>query len=315
METKYSVGVVNYRTYADLERCLASLAEQSLQPTSIVVVDASEDPVRLDDVRARHPKVIWEPRPNQGFAAGANWALNRTCGVAPESEFVLILNPDVELHPDYAANLLREMRSYPEAGLGSGKLMRPGSRLIDSAGIRLPRHRRPRDRGSEKPDRGQYDRTEFVFGVSGAAVMLRCLALEDLAIEGEVFDEDFFLYHEDTDVSWRANLLGWRVLYVPAAVAIHARRWRRDRRFDMDARVRRHSFKNHYLQMIKNERLGDFLINLPMIAFWEVARLGFALTRDRAVLGGYRQAWQLGGRAWHKRRVLQSRARARNEGV
>lgn len=313
VEPKYSIGVVNYRTYSDLERCLESLANQDLKPLSIVVVDASPDPMRLEDMRERYPHVVWEPRPNRGFAAGANSVLERVRGVAPESEFVLILNPDVQLQPDYASNLLSEMRCYPEACLGSGKLLRPDTSLIDSAGIRLPRHRRPRDRGSEEPDRGQYDRTEFVFGVSGAALMLRCSALPDLEIEGEIFDEDFFLYHEDTDVSWRANLLGWRVLYVPTARAMHARRWRRDRRFHMDAPIRRHSFKNHYLQMIKNERVGDFLINLPMIAFWELGRFGFAVLRDREVLSGYRDAWQLGSNAWRKRRVLQRRARARSE--
>jgi GT2 family glycosyltransferase len=312
---RYSVGVVNYRTYADLERCLQSLSKQRLAPLSIVVVDASEDPARFEDMRERHPDVIWEGRPNRGFAAGANSVLERIDGAAPESEYVLILNPDVELEPDYVANLLAEMRCYPEVGLASGKLVRPDTAYIDSAGIRLPRHRRPRDRGSEEPDRGQYDRTEFVFGVSGAAVMLRRAALPDLAIDGEVFDEDFFLYHEDTDVSWRANLLGWRVLYVPSARATHARRWRRSGRFQMAEPVRRHSFKNHYLQMIKNERVGDFLINLPAIAFWEVGRLGFAVLRDRAMLSGYREAWQLGARAWQKRRILQHRARARGKAV
>jgi GT2 family glycosyltransferase len=312
-ELTYSVGVVNYRTYADLERCLESLARQDLAPRAIVVVDASEDPERLESMRERHQGVIWEGRPNRGFAAGANSVLERIDGAAPESEFVLILNPDVELEPDYVSNLLSEMRCYPEVALASGKLVRPDTNLIDSAGIRLPRHRRPRDRGSEEPDRGQYDRTEFVFGVSGAAVMMRRSALSDLAIEGEVFDEDFFLYHEDTDVSWRANLLGWRVLYVPTARAKHARRWRRSGRFLMDEPVRRHSFKNHYLQMIKNERVGDFLINLPAIAFWEIGRLGFAVLRDRAMLSGYREAWQLGPRAWHKRRLLQHRARARSK--
>lgn len=311
MDTKYSVGIVNYRSYADLDRCLASLSQQRFMPSAVVVVDASEEPERLESARERHPEVCWEARPNRGFAAGANAVLDRIADVSPESEFVLVLNPDVVLEPDYVANLLGEMCCYPEVGLASGKLLRPDTRHIDSAGIRLPRHRRPRDRGSEEPDRGQYDKVEFVFGVSGAAVMFRRSALPDLAIEGEVFDEDFFLYHEDTDVSWRANLLGWRVLYVPTARAQHARRWRRDRRFLMDPPIRRHSFKNHYLQMLKNERVGDFLINLPAIAVWEVARLGFAVLRDRAVLAGYREAWQLGSRAWHKRRVLQRRARER----
>jgi hypothetical protein len=61
--------------------------------------------------------------------------------------------------------------------------------------------------------------------------------------------------------------------------------------------------------MIKNERAGDFLLNLPAIALWEVLRLGFALLQDRSLLTGYREAWKLSGRAWRKRAILHERVR------
>ena len=142
-------------------------------------------------------------------------------------------------------------------------------------------------------------------------MMMRRAALRQLAIQGEIFDEDFFLYHEDTDLCWRARLLGWQVLYVPKARALHDRAWRRERRFEIEPDVRRHSFKNHYLQLIKNERPREFWLNLPWIGTWEVLRLGFALLRDRELLAGYRAAWSLAGRAWYKRRLLH--AAVRNE--
>ena len=144
-------------------------------------------------------------------------------------------------------------------------------------------------------------------------LLARCL---ELAIEGEVFDEDFFLYHEDTDLSWRANLLGWGVLYVGRALAFHGRRWRRERRFQIPPHVRRHSFKNHYLQMIKNEDPLRFLRHLPVVAVWELSRLGYAILRDREVLPAYLEAARLAPEAWRKRRILRSRLRdrARTEG-
>lgn len=73
--------------------------------------------------------------------------------------------------------------------------------------------------------------------------------------------------------------------------------------------VRRHSFKNHYLQLIKNEPLRDFLLDLPILAGWEVLRLGYAVLRDPAVLPGYLDAWRLSGRAWDKRRLLRAAMR------
>jgi len=306
----YSLGIINHRTYEDLERCLISVKAQTVAPRAIVVVDADPDPALHRAAAERHPEVYWTPAPNRGFGAGANSVLRHPVVQQSGAEFVLILNPDVELRPGFAEHLLREMERHPSAALASGKLLRLDGRTLDSTGIVLPRHRRPQDRGSQEPDRGQYDRTELLFGVSGAALMIRSAALADLEILGEVFDEDFFLYHEDSDLSWRANLLGWDVLYVPAAQALHGRRWQRQRRFSISPSVRRHSFKNHYLSMLKNERGRDLPVNLPILLAWEVARFGYALLFDRPILGGYRMAWQLRRRIWEKRRVIQGKAAA-----
>lgn len=301
----YAAGVINYRSYDDVARCLAGLAGQTLAPAAIVVVDV--DPPTDRDGRPEAAFVRWEEMPNRGFAGGANRALTVLCAET-SVDFVLLLNPDVRLEADFAERIVLAMSARERVALASGKLLRPDG-SIDSAGISLPRNRRPRDRGSEEIDRGQYDRTEMVFGASGAAMMVRTAALPELAIEGEVFDEDFFLYHEDTDLCWRAHVLGWQVLYVPEARAQHERSWRRDRRFDIDPSVRRHSFKNHYLQIIKNEQPRDFLRNLPVLATWEVLRLGFAIARDREVLNGYGDALRLAGRAWRKRKLVQSATR------
>ena len=145
--------------------------------------------------------------------------------------------------------------------------------------------------------------------MSGAAVMLRRAALRDLEIDGEIFDEDFFAYHEDTDLAWRAALLGWHSLYVPRAVAVHRRRWRPETWRGIEPDLRRHAFKNHYLEMIKNERPGKFLRDLPVILAWEGVRLGYALLRDRSRLPAYASAARLARRAWHKRRHIQARVR------
>jgi len=249
---------------------------------------------------------------NRGYSAAANaladWAASR------DAAFLLLLNADVELAPDFAAELLRETRERPGVALAGGRLLRGDGRHLDSAGIVLPRNRRPRDRGSEEPDRGQHVRRECVFAASGAALWIRLEAAADLRLEGELFDEDFFMYHEDTDLAWRAARLGWSVLYVPGARAVHARGWQRAGRFEVPAAIRRHSFKNHYLQMIKNERGTEWLRDLPWILGWEVLRLGFALLRDRAVLSAYLEAARLAPAAWRKRRMLVRRLAARPPG-
>jgi len=307
----YAVAIVHYQGYDDLERCLASVAWQTLAARVVTVLDADPDPIRLARARESHPDVSWQPVANLGYAGGANRLLATIAAAHPDVDFVLLLNPDVILEPEFTQNLLRVMSADGRVAIATGKLLRPGGRVIDSAGIVLPRHRRPRDRGSEQIDRGQFDVTEPIFGASGAAMLLRRSALEDIAIEGEVFDESFFLYHEDTDLCWRANLLGWRVIYEPTARATHARGWQRERRFGVPVTVRRHSFKNHYLQLVKNESARGLLVNLPVLATWELLRLGFALLRDRAILPAYGDALRLLPGALRKRRILQRRVRER----
>ena len=303
----YGVGIVHYHAYADLAACLASVRAQGVAPEAVWVIDADGDPARRTDLEADHPEVLFEATANLGYAAAANRILARAAREQPAMAFCLLMNPDVVLDKAFGERLMDALIAHPAAALGTGKLLRPDGATLDSAGIRLPHHRRPRDRGSEERDRGQYERGEYVFGASGAEMMLRTEALPDLAIEGEIFDEDFFLYHEDTDLCWRSHLLGWRVYYEPRARAVHARGWQREGRFLVPAHVRRHSFKNHYLQIIKNESLAGFLLRLPLLLAWEALRLGHALLRDRAILGGYADAARLAGRALHKRRLLQAR--------
>lgn len=304
-------GIVHYRAYDDLDRCAASAEEQTHAPLARVVIDHDADFGALRRFSRAHPGTHALARPNRGFAGGANAVLQWVERQCPAAQFVLLLNPDVVLEPGYAERLLVALRNRPRVALASGKLVRPDGRTLDSAGIRMPRHRRPRDRGADEPDRRQYDRIERVFGVSGAAMMLRREALPDLAVDGEVFDEDFFAYHEDTDLAWRARLLGWEALYVPDARAVHRRRWRTDARSRIEPEVRRHSFKNHYLEMLKNERPAQFARDLPAIAAWELLRLGYTFLRDPVLLRGYADAARLAPRAWAKRRVIQRRAAAR----
>jgi GT2 family glycosyltransferase len=308
LDSSYEAGIINYHSYADLLRCIECLEAQSTPPTRIRVLDHDPNPDALLAARTKYPSVLWEAGPNRGYAGGANRLVALAAETANPSGFLLVLNPDVWLDPDFAKNLLAEMSQYPDAALGSGKLLRTGRARIDSAGIVMGRSRRLRDRGSGELDHGQYDRTERLFGVSGAAIMLRRSAIPALEIDGELFDEDFFVYHEETDLAWRAHLLGWSALYVPDATAVHDRSWVANGWSRMAPSVRRHSFANRYLEMIKNERASEFFRDIPAIAAWDALRIGHALLRDRRRLPSYRSMLRLAGRAWRKRQIIQRRA-------
>ena len=93
----------------------------------------------------------------------------------------------------------------------------PRRDVINSAGVILLDDGHGADRGYLEVDRGQYDKTEEVFAWSGAAVLLDARYLDDVGL----FDERFFLYYEDFDLSWRGRLAGWRYVYAPGSVARH----------------------------------------------------------------------------------------------
>lgn len=306
----YAAGVVHYGSDPSLADCLAALRAQTRPPAHVVVVDHDPpdrpDP-RRESLQRAHPDVEWIHAANGGYAAGANRVVDVALARVPDAFAVLVLNPDVTLEPGFADSLLIAMDAAPDVALASGKLLRPGGERIDSAGIVRSRSRRFRDRGSEEPDDGRYGEVESVFAVSGAALCVRRTAIPSLRLEGELFDEDFFTYHEDTDLAWRARQLGWRCLYVPEARATHVRGWRRDGRARVPARIRQHSFKNRYLELIKNESLPAFLLDLPFILPFEVARFGLACTTDRALLPAYREAFGLARRALRKRAILRHR--------
>jgi GT2 family glycosyltransferase len=89
--------------------------------------------------------------------------------------------------------------------------------VLNNAGSMVFRDGYGADRAYQELDRGQYERPEEVFAFCGGSVCFRAEALR----QAGVFDDDFFLYYEDTDLSWRLRALGWRIRYQPAAVARH----------------------------------------------------------------------------------------------
>jgi len=307
-----SVTLVTFDSADFLVRCLDSLATQTAPPLEVVVVDNASRDASVAIAR-RHPAVtrVIENAHNVGFAAGQNQAIAASSGA-----WVLTLNPDVVLDATFLATLAARAVQPRPLGTLCGKLLRLGAdgapvvpARIDSTGIEFTRAFRHFDRGSEEPDDGRWAAEELVFGASAAAALYRREMIEDVAIEGEFFDETFFAYREDADVAWRAQLLGWDCLYVPSALGYHVRRVLPSRRGRLPAMLNRHSVKNRFLMRIKNADL----------AVWQRCALA-GITRDALVVGGclarewsslpaFWQVATLWPRARRQRAIIQARRR------
>ncbi len=132
--------------------------------------------------------------------------------------------------PTFISELLSASELALDIGSVCGKLLSCSPEfelasppLLDSTGIYFTPNLRHLDRGSRTPDQAQFEVPQFVFGGTGAACLYRQDMIRDISISGEFFDSDFFAYREDADVAWRAQLLGWKCLYTPAALAYHVR--------------------------------------------------------------------------------------------
>jgi GT2 family glycosyltransferase len=228
---------------------------------------------------------------------------------APE---VLLLNADCFLAPDFLERA-RPRLAQERVGSVAPKLLRalgPGRPLaeIDAAGMLVDRRRKNNLVGHGEPAE-RYGVAGDCFGADGAAALFRREALEDCAVDGRPLDEAFEKYASDVDLAWRAQLLGWRCAYEPSARAWHVRSYGPSTRHAVPAADRRAQFRNRYLMIVKNDRPGAIARDLPGLLAYELLALGFALLRERELLGGYREAARRLPAARRQRRAIQARRR------
>ena len=282
--------VVNHNGARFIKGCLGALSTQVLRGGfEIVLVDNASTDGSVASVRSAFPavRVISSPR-NLGFAAGNNLGFRSARG-----EFLVLLNNDARPRPGWLEALVAAADADPGLGAVTSKLVfagRPG--VIQNAGLVLRSDGGGGDRGSGEVDAGQYDAAEEVFGFCGAAALLRRSALDDV---GE-FDGRFFMYYEDTDLSWRMRLRGWRILYQPAAVVEHehagsSREWSPFFVFHVD--------RNRLLMLVKCARPGLVLRSVQAV-------MRSVSSASRPAGGGMVAPPARGSRPTAHRRVLRS---------
>lgn len=279
VSSRVAVNIVTFNSASDIGACLTSIRAQTFQDFRIHIHDNASSDATLKIVEPFEIDYLWRSPVNVGFCKAHNELAARFA-----ADYVLVLNPDTVLRPTFIEELVRALDACPEAASASGKLLRMDGRTLDSTGIVMYREQRHLDRGADVLDSGQYETPKEIFGPSGAAAMYRRRALDDVAVAGQYFDEDFFAYREDADLAWRCRLLGWISIFVPAAVALHGRRVTPERRSKLPKLINYHSVKNRFLL-----RINNMTANLYRRDFWPILRrdlqvVGYVFLREWASL-------------------------------
>ena len=263
-----SAVVVSFNSEKFLKQNFDSLFSQTLAFKKVIVVDNASSDGSLD-VMDMFPMLEKIKLPvNVGYAAAANLGI-REAG----SDLVLVANSDIFLDSDFNRRVLDFFASHPQTGLLSPLILRFDSQTIDSAGQTYSPALYPREIGFNQKLAKTLLSEKEVFSVCGAATVFSRKALEKLKIGSEYYDEDFFMFWEDFDIGWRANLFGLKTFFVPQAVAYHFRSatlkktWlsRFSLALSRPAHLRYHLLKNRYLTLIKNFRFAQFWWTLPFI--------------------------------------------------
>jgi GT2 family glycosyltransferase len=312
-EKLVTVAIPTLAADSKLAECVRSLAGQTRQDFEIVVIDNSGARLARKTLGAGENLRFIENDSNVGFGA----AINQACS-SSQSSFLATLNDDTVATPRWLEELLATMESRPDAGMCASQVRLMGREQLDSAGMLICGDGSSKQRGHlASPD--EYRRQEEVLAPSGSAALYRRAMLDEVG----GFDEDFFLYCEDTDLGLRARWAGWKCLYAPGAVVYHHYSHTAGRATPLKAY---YVERNRLFLLVKNFPLRNLIV-APLISIarygWHIAGMfrgqGAAAQFREDGNGGLqmvalvvRAHWALvrnWNRLWRKRRAIQDTAR------
>lgn len=275
-----SVIIVNYEGKADLEDCLPSVCDQRIDDYEIIFVDNGSSDGSVEYVRSEFPEVrILANEENRWYAGGNNDGLAMARG-----DYLVVLNPDVEVDEAWLEQLLAPFDDDEvdeSVGLTTSRIVKFGDReTLNTCGNHAHYTGLGFCRGLDEPVES-YSEPERVPAVSGSSFAMRRDVYE--AIGG--FDETFEMYYEDLDLSWRARLAGYDILYVPESVVYHKYElaipdWKL---FNME--------RNRYLILLKHLRGSTLLRLLPGLLLTEVLVWLYATISGGAALRMKAASW------------------------
>jgi GT2 family glycosyltransferase len=301
MDNRTSIIIVNLNGERYLEHCLSTVLAQTHSNFEVVLVDNGSTDGSAALVRERFPSVrVIETGQNLGLPGAINIGIQDT-----ESDYVVTLNNDTWVEPNWLEALVEVMEQDTQVGICASKMLfahRPD--VINSAGVCVNLAGIAWDRLGGSSDTVLDDVPQEVFAACSGAALYRRSMLDEVGL----FDEDYFVYLDDVDLSWRARLMGWRCMLAPGSRVYHVH----------SATTSEGSpFKNFLLgrnkvwTVVKNYPPPHFWLYLPVILFYDLGSALYALVArgNTATLRGRLAALRSLPAIWRKRRAIQAQRR------
>jgi len=219
MKTRVFIVIPNWNGEKELPTALDAVLAQSFRDFTVVVVDnGSVDGSRaiIKNYQQKDSRIqtIFNDK-NYGFTGAMNPGF--MAAITAKATYVAGCNNDAKPDKDWLKHLVAFLDKHPSYGTAACKLLHADGKTIDSTGDQYTVWGLPYPRGRDEPDSAIYDNQTDIFGASGGASMYRVKMLEQVGL----FDQDFFAYYEDIDLSFRSQLAGWKVGFVSQSIVYH----------------------------------------------------------------------------------------------
>jgi GT2 family glycosyltransferase len=309
---KLSVHLVTWNGQKYIEECLNSIYNQLYKDYLLLIIDNGSVDETVKIIENHFVPLLGDRirflknKDNLGFAKAHNQAILWT-----DSDYILALNQDVILEPDFFRQTVDFLDTHKDAGSLSAKVLKwqfisnedlkksKKSVIIDSLGLKLFKNHKVVEVGAGQKDQQKYNKIKEIFGPSAACPVYRRKALEDIRYNDEYFDNDFFSYKEDIDLAYRLKWRAWKSYYLPQAVAYHdrtaqnskkAKGWKIIKFRKTKTRfVNYHSYKNHLFVLIKNLSPRNFRRYFLHIGFYEFKKFLYILFFEQQTLAALKE--------------------------
>jgi len=268
---KVSVVILNYNGVEHIDECLSTVLNQTYPHYDVVVVDSASSDLSVNYIQSKYPDVMLLPfKENLGYARGNNIGIEHTDG-----DYVAILNNDTIVEPDWIKELVKTLQSRDDVCFATSKLKIYHDRdTINARGIVIHYTGPSFNNGLFERDDDNSSQMS-VPGVNGCAFAARRDVLKEIG----AFDSDFFMHMEDADLSLRARLAGYDILYVPTSVVYHKYR------LNIGSNEKFYRLeRNRYLLLLKNYSARTIVVLLPALLLTELMIIGYTFIWGRSYM-------------------------------